>query len=359
MHSIRKDLESAGVGWHSLRYHKTPRIPATAWDVAHGWSRSIRAALSSRPDIVHGRTYIGGLIGMIVARTLRSRFTYHNEGFYADEQADGGFWTRESRTYRVVSALDRAMYARADGLVVLSHRAQAAVEARGEVRPRRPPVVVVPSCVDMERFRLASPRSAPALGPVRFVYTGTVGARYELHRAGRFVAVANELRQARLDVLTRADPPFVASLLTQGQLAADRWSCEAVRPDEMPERLRQYDVGLMFLREGPSSFGCSPTKVGEYWACGLPVLTTRGISDLDDIVADERVGVVLPGHADEDYRQAFRELLALLDDPELPQRCRRAAERHYSLSSSVERLGAFYDAVLEAGRVRTPRSKPA
>jgi glycosyltransferase involved in cell wall biosynthesis len=355
MRSVRNDLEAAGVRWIPLRYHKTPRIPATAWDVIHGWSRALLAALPSAPDIVHGRTFVGGFIGMIVAQTLRSRFVYHAEGFYAEEQADGGFWTRDSRTHRVVTAVDRAMYGRAHGLVVLSSRARAVVEQRVEVRRRGTPVVVVPSCVDLKRFEFVCPKDAQPIDPIRFVYAGSIGGRYDFQQAGRFVAAANRLREARLHVLTRSDPALVATLLAQQQLSSRLWSCEAATPDEMPARLRQHHVGLIFLKEGPSTVGGSPTKVGEYWACGLPIVTTRAVSDLDDIVSRDRVGVVLRGHTDEDHQHAFRELLALLNDRELPQRCRRAAESHYALAPSMERLRALYDALLEKdeGRCRT------
>jgi glycosyltransferase involved in cell wall biosynthesis len=352
MRSIRNDLASAGVRWEPLRYHKAPRIPATAWDVIHGWSRALLAALPSAPDIVHGRTFVGGFIGMIAAQTLRSRFVYHAEGFYAEEQADGGFWTRDSRTHRVVTAVDRAMYARAHGLVVLSNRARATVEQRVEVRDRGTPVVVVPSCVDLERFECARPHDAQPIDPIRFVYAGSIGGRYDFQQAGRFVAVASQLREARLHVLTRSDPALVGSLLAKERLSSHQWTCEATTPAEMPARLRQHHVGLMFLKEGPSTIGGSPTKVGEYWACGLPIVTTRAVSDLDDIVSRERVGVVLQGDTEEDHRHAFRELVALLDDPELPQRCRRAAEAHYALAPSVERLRALYDALLEKDRGR-------
>jgi hypothetical protein len=110
----------------------------------------------------------------------------------------------------------------------------------------------------------------------------------------------------------------------------------------MPSNLVQHTVGLFFLTRGTSEHGCSPTKVGEYWASGLPVVTTGNVSDLDDIIARHRVGIVVAGPTDNDYQDAFRRLRHLLEDPDLPRRCRVASEEHYALAPACERQLILY-----------------
>jgi len=90
MARIRASLDKRGVRWIPLRYHKRPKVPATAFDVFNGAARSIIARLKVRPDVIHARTFIGGMIGMAIAPILRSKLIYHNEGFYPDEQVDAG-----------------------------------------------------------------------------------------------------------------------------------------------------------------------------------------------------------------------------------------------------------------------------
>ena len=33
---LKQELSQRGIDWHYLRYHKTPMVPATAWDVFSG-----------------------------------------------------------------------------------------------------------------------------------------------------------------------------------------------------------------------------------------------------------------------------------------------------------------------------------
>ena len=340
--AIQRDLEAAGVRWIRLRYHKRPRIPATAWDVVHAWLRALLAAAARRPDIVHARGFVAGVMGRLVATTLRARFVYHNEGFYPDEQVDGGFWPAGSPMHRATKAIEDRLYDGADGLIALSHRARAVLEARPAVVLRRTPVILVPSCVDVERFRPAAHASAAPRVPRRFIYMGAVGGRYRLDDAARLVAFAARERDVRLEVLSRADPALVRKMIGDAGLPTEAWSLRAVPHAAVPSELVQHDVGLFFLSQGLSEHGCSPTKVGEYWACGLPVVTTPNVSDLEEIIARHDVGVVIRGRTDGDYREALRRLAEMLADPGLASRCHQAAREHYALEPACRRQLALY-----------------
>jgi hypothetical protein len=95
----------------------------------------------------------------------------------------------------------------------------------------------------------------------------------------------------------------------------------------MPKELATQDAGLFFLARGLSEHGCSPTKIGEYWAMGLP-------------------GVIVNDHTDAEYRRAIGELRLLLQDPHLASRCRRAAETHYALAPACERQVRLYETII-------------
>lgn len=358
MATIRAGLDEFGVRWLPLQYHKRPKIPATVWDIAQGIARGLAARLNFRPDIIHARTFIGGLIGLALAPLLRAKLVYHNEGFYPDEEVDGGVWQAGSAPHRVAKFLELQMYARADGVIALSHRAKKVIESLPAVERKGTPAIVVPSCVDLNLFQW---RPSQPLAPgeaLRLVYIGSVGKRYILDKVGRFVAIASqEIPNVHLRVLTRAEPSLVASMLSAGGLADNAWSRASAPYSEMPEHLAQHHAGLFFFSQGISEHGCSPTKIGEYWAVGLPVVATPNVSDTDEIIRRERVGVVVKAHSDESYREAAAELKLLLEDSETPVRCRRAAEMHYALGTACDRqLSLYHSLIFDGASVMTQKS---
>jgi len=340
---IRADLSESGVTWIPLAYHKRPKVPATFYDIVHGISRGVRSGLIRRPDVIHARTFVGGLMGLALAPLLGAKLVYHNEGFYPDEQVDGGVWKVNSAPHRIAKHLEHRVYSTANGIITMSHRGRKIIEAIPAVQLTETPVIVVPSCVDLSLFRRQEPKQRDRKNALRFVYVGSVGGRYILDQAGKFVAAAaSEIGPVHLQVLTRHEPSLIASKLRQGGLGDDFWSVESVPYSAVPSRLADQDAGLFFLSQGLSEHGCSPTKIGEYWAMGLPVVTTPNVSDTDDIIRRERVGIIVTENSDSAFRRAARELKALLEDKELPARCRRAAEAYYALEPACERQVNLY-----------------
>jgi len=224
MAAIRRELETRGIRWVSLRYHKGPYAPRKLYDAVTAWAHSIAAQLTGRTDIVHARTFVGGLMGLVLSRLLRAKFVYHNEGFYPDEQVDGGVWAPGSRRHRVAQRLEAQLYARADGVIALSHRARATIEDLAPVRRKRTPVIVAPSAVDLERFQSPRREGGTRPGGLRLVYTGSVGLRYRLDRAAQLAAVAlQELGHVSLRVVSRADRSVVEGILEASGLPRDSW----------------------------------------------------------------------------------------------------------------------------------------
>jgi glycosyltransferase involved in cell wall biosynthesis len=211
-------------------------------------------------------------------------------------------------------------------------------------------VIVVPSCVDLERFHLPENKPEFAQDEIKLVYIGSVGGRYILDKIGSFVATVRKLYpNVTLQIFSKADPQFITEMLDKGGLPREAWSLEAIPYSEMPLRLIQYQAGLFFLAKGISEHGCSPTKIGEYWAVGLPVITSPNVSDTDYIINRHRVGVIVKEHTETAYLKAFEELVTMINDSKLANHCRKAAENYYALSVACDRQINLYKNLLSKG----------
>lgn len=340
--AARSELEAFGVRWIPLRYHKRPTVPATLFDIAHG---ALRVLALGRPRLVHARTFVGGVIGWLVASLLRVPLVYHNEGFWPEQQVEGGFWPAGGLLHRVTGRIDRFLYEHSDALLLLSRRSLPVVEALPGVRRRRPPIGIVPSSVDLERFRCARRGEAPR--ERRLVYIGSLGGRYRIEPLARFLLAVRRRDPAwRLEVLSQSDPGMIAASLLGAGAAQDAWRVRRVPHEEVPRDLCAADVGLFFLAGGIGAESCSPTKVGEYWACGLPVVSSAGIGDTEEVIRNRRVGVVVPDLTPAALDSAASEILELLTDPDLARRCRNTAEETYSLERAVRDQLRIYEELL-------------
>ena len=333
--ALAADLIAAGVRWRPLRYHKRPTLPATLWDIGAGVMRLLRLRLTGKLRVVHARGYVAGLMAWLVKKLTGTKFVFDMRGFWPEERVDGGLWRADSRIFRVVKGLERRFLRDADRVVVLTDRARLELRRRGV----KPPVTVVPTCVDLERFRPVAPASAART----FVYAGSLGTVYPLDAMLAFMRrVRAREPRARLLIVARTEHDLVSRAVTAARLDPDVVTVEAVEHAAIPAVLGEASVGLAFYRPGFSRQGTCPTKVGEYLACGLPVVVTAGVGDLDTLITDHRTGVVVEAFTDAAYERAIDELEKLLLEPDLAARCRALAERHFALGAGVQRFVALH-----------------
>lgn len=314
-------LHEAGIRWLPLSYHRRPPVLSTLWDVAVGALTLRRASRSFRPDIVHVRSYVPALIGLVSALPGRRpwKFLFDIRAFWADERVAGGIWPAEGRLYRVAKRCERWFFGEADAVVTLA--AASLPQIKRWLGNRVVPVVVIPTCAEVARFEGKDLRPG---GP-HTVWCGSLGTFYRFDLAVR-LAGALELP---FTVLTRQTEA------ARAQIGAGEVDIREVSPSDVPDELYPGDVGLCLITHGFPNLARAPTRFAEYLAAGMPVAVTRGVGDLDAITVEHKVGVLIDDESDTSLARAAAEIFELARDPRFPERARRVASRLYSVDSGA------------------------
>ena len=121
---LRERLDRAGIVWHPLTYHKSPTIPATLYDLVQGLTVSLWLAARYRLGVVHARSYLPALIGLMVKLFVGARLLFDMRGLWADERTDGGLWPPGGRACRFVKRLEKSLFKGADHIVTLTGKAR-------------------------------------------------------------------------------------------------------------------------------------------------------------------------------------------------------------------------------------------
>lgn len=337
---LRSALASDGIDWESARYHKYPTVPATIWDVFVGVARIMKI----RPDVAHARGQVPMAMSMLGAKLTGARTIFDIRGLLADEYVDAGNIRSGGVGYRVLKWVERAGIRSADGIVVLTERMRDWVKAQGASEDT--PIEVIPCCVDTPKYRAVNDQTRDS----DLIYAGSVTGLYLLEDMGRFYLAWKKLRPgAVFRILTGAPAEYVRSNLAPLGIAARDMMIERVGPEEIPGRLSVASAGLSFRKATFSQIAASPTKVPEYLAAGIPVVTNRGIGDTDKIIENGGVGVIIDDLAGSSIDRAAAELAELVSDPELAERCRRVARDHFDLATvGGRRYRDLYSRVLPA-----------
>jgi hypothetical protein len=100
------------------------------------------------------------------------------------------------------------------------------------------------------------------------------------------------------------------------------------------------DFAICPVKPVPTKRYCTPIKDGEYWASGLPVVITKGISDDSDIIAQHDIGFVLQNLQPDEYQKAISKIDLLMQTPGTREKIREVARqyRNFRIAEEVYRL---------------------
>lgn len=340
----RKRLADEGIDWNWKTYHKRPSVPATLLDIISGacftW-RQVRAGV----DVIHARIHVPAAMA-VLAKTFSGRgkvkVLFDIRGFFPEEYTDAGVWKADGFIYRCVKKVEKWLLRNSHGFVVLTEKARGilfpeSADAGWDSKGR--PVEVIPCCVDSGRFRRADDWSRGAMRKRLgikdrkvAVYLGSFGGWYMTDEIIDLFAAARARDASSFAlILTQSDGVQIESRLRAKGFGDGDFLVRKVSPAEVPGYLSAGDFAVSFIKPCFSKLSSSPTKMAEYFACGLPVIANRGVGDIAECVEGHRVGTTLEVFSPEEFERVLDEIEGLISDEGTADRCRRAAREEFDL----------------------------
>jgi glycosyltransferase involved in cell wall biosynthesis len=353
--ALREQLAADGIEWHWLRYHQTPSLPATIYDVANGVRQARRLVRRNQIELVHARSHIPATIALALKRRFGLKIIFDVRGLMADEYVDAGHWRKGSVPYRLTKMMERRALAGADGIVTLTEKIWPIISQWEGLRNREVVHEVVPCCADLELFNFSDEdrkrrRSELGLGD-RFVvvYSGSIDGWYLTDQMADFFA---ELLKRRPDAhflwLTPTRHKRIKGLMEERHILKSNYTVLAAASHDVPSYLSAGDAGLAFIKPCFSKLASSPTKYAEYLACGLPLIINAGIGDSDALIEQERVGALVSDFNEKEFAKALITIESFsLEADETRHRTRAVAQRLFDVRTvGGECYARLYEKVL-------------
>lgn len=322
---------------YSLRW--LPRFLEKFSDIFLFYTKLVCLARIKKVDIIICRGSSAALFGVMLNITAGKAFIVESFEPHADYMLDSKVWAMNSLEFKLQKWVEDKAMRNAQFLLPVTHNYSGLLLGKG-VAPER--MVVMPCGVDEEKFKfsnelriltrekLAIPDSA-----VVGVYAGKFGDIYLREEAFALFREAFDVfcKNFFLIILTPHAKTEIQNLLTDVGFELDHCYIDYVPQESVPRFLSAADFAFSLIRPSPSRRYCSPVKNGEYWANGLPVLLTKGVGDDENIILENRAGVIID-FEQHDYRGPLNEMKSLLIEgrTSLVQRISPLAIQHRSFA---------------------------
>jgi len=349
---VERICRKAGLRWEPIAYHKRPPVVSSAYDAALLARRAAVLHRQRQFEIVHCRSYIPVIVGLHLKKRYGLKLIFDMRGYWAEEKVESGNWPLRNPLFRAVFDYFKREEAdaliRADAIVSLTRASRNEMAGRPELKNGPDKIAVIPTCVDFDHFGLVTqagrkkarqqldiPQDTPVLG-----YVGSVGGdNYMLGEMLDFFQAYREKRPgARFLFITQVDPQLIIAAARKKEIGEDSLLIRAAGRGEVPFFTSAADHGVAFKRATFSALACSPTKLGEMMALGIPVAANSGVGDVTEILA-ETGGVTIDRFDQQSLSAAADRLISTKTTPKI---IRDRARGRFDLRNGIRAYDQIY-----------------
>jgi glycosyltransferase involved in cell wall biosynthesis len=340
--AIKQKFCDQGIGYKSVKVIRNPRMIGAILTVIMSWFLVYRQVRTGAIDIVIVRSILPALIYLPIYKLFGIKFIYDSDGLLIDEMLEAGRIDRDSKITRVLRKMES--WAVNNSSVVLA-RSVAGAKMLSSVHNESSidKFVVVKNGRDSSKFKAESVQLRTSrksdLGihvdaPV-IVYVGSLGGKYKLRE---MLILFQSIRKTRRDAVML----LISQSLEYFNNISDDELKQGVRafsakPDDIPYYLSISDLGLSLIRATRSMQAASAIKTGEYLLCGVPVVATKGVGDVSDIISRD-VGYLVEDEVTDLDNEIIKDwfLGYVLSKREACRHmCRKVGMKEYSLDHAV------------------------
>jgi hypothetical protein len=348
---VQRVLAEANVPWTTVPVDLKGSVLRSGEAFSRIVAQAMRIVSHSNVSLLHARGYQASAVAHFIHRLTRLPYLFDARGCWIEERVD---WFSSPVAYATAKWVERALYRDAAAVVTLTalHANDVIDGAFG--RKDAKTVSTIPTCADYSEFdivddRLRTPHDAvPAAirdrlrGKVVLGIVGAMNRSYLAQPTMTLVRQVCELRpQAHLLILTQQEREYRALAAASG-IPEERLTVTSVRHQDMPGWLPWLNWGLLLLSDTIAKRGSMPTKLAEFFACGVRPVAYGCNSEMTGWVRRAASGVVLDTVQEDDLHHAARHIADTVSNIDTLRRARELTGPHFSLASGIERYEALY-----------------
>ena len=263
-----------------------------------GLYRLIRIIKKGKVKTIHAFCTPAGGIAYLLSIFTGAELIIDSFEPHAEAMVENGTWKKNGPAYKILFFLEKKQAQRAKALIATTGGMKQYALEKYSVELQN--FFVKPACVDPVKF-FPSEKDSALLKELGFedkiicVYAGKLGGIYFKEEVFDFIRLCYDhwKDDFRFLMLTNADKGEIFSEIKRVRVPENIIKTRFTFHHDVPKYLSLGDFALNPVKSVPTKKYCTSIKDGEYWAMGLPVLISPGISDDSEIIEKENIGVVV------------------------------------------------------------------
>lgn len=352
--SLQKRMEHRHIHWYPHKYSNQFGLLSTLWMLFTAFFHLLVIAYRFRPEIIHVRSFLPGLLGWAVAKLCGAKFLFDIRGFAVDEKVDSGRLKKKSLLYKVLCHLEGFLYQHCDHLVTLTHVSKNILCQEFSLPATK--ITVIPTCAnkalfyplpEVKRQQLREELGFSTIDKI-LIHTGTVSGWYDFDKeVALFSALYQKNQNFRFVVLNRGEHDKVRAIFSHHGVSEDVYRLFSAPLHEVAKWLNIANAALFFIKPSYAKQASAPTKFAENVACHLPSISNSGVGDMGYYMKHYAVGITINLHEfSQKCSEYVQEVCELLTAPVKKEDYDTLFNQYFDKILAVERYQAIYDVLI-------------
>jgi glycosyltransferase involved in cell wall biosynthesis len=298
----------------------------------------------NRIKVIHAFCTPAGSIAWLLKKTTGIKLIIDSYEPHAENMVENGEWDQRSIAFRMLFYLEKKLSKSAKAVIATTSGMREYAKEKYSVVFKN--FYVKPSCTDMDlfnpyKFNKAEERKKWNISDdvILGIYIGKFGGIYLEDEFFYLIKAAQEYWKGKsyIFICTNRDIDWINEKIIEFRLTDKSIKVIPYVPHKtIPALLAMADYGINPVKPVPTKRYCTSIKDGEYWAMGLPVIITPNISDDSQIIKEHKIGSVLNGFNENDYKNSIIEIDQILNSKKdrLKSEIRHFAEKFRSFENA-------------------------
>ena len=302
----RNKLEMYNICWSPLVFSDTQNIIFKVLDLLKMYKKAIFLNLKFKYDVIHCRSYQSMKVGIFLKSFFKLKTIFDMRGLWVDDRLDGGRWPQNNIFYKFIynywKFVEKKLLTNADHIITLTPQTNLIVNKITKKEMNN--ISVIPCCADFNHFNLIEQKQKDNIrkdmniseNSLVLSYLGSLGTVYLWEEMLSFYIRLNKRYPNSNFLVITKHWDIKKQYLLEKKIKGDilrKIIFKSAKRREVPFLLGISDIMLSFRRNSFSQKACCPTKMGEAFACGIPVIANKDVGDVNNIIEKLNGGAII------------------------------------------------------------------
>lgn len=353
---VQQICKNNNITWEYIFFHSKPRYISKIYDLFLMRRKANKLFKVYKYSLIHCRSYQSAHTALMLKKKYSAKYLFDMRGFWVDERIDGGIWDQKKWYYKLLynycKKIENKLISSSDAIISLTKAGK--IEIQSWEFYKSNPISVIPTCADFKVFKLVQENNRAQekklLGfqkkDIVISYLGSLGTWYMLNEMFDFIKIVSEKNNnIKFLFITHDDKLKVLNKIAEKELNISNFKVVSASRNEVPKYLQASNINLFFIKPSYSKIASSPTKLGEVFSMGIPVICNGNVGDVEEIVNE----IVAGGHVIKDfnnlnYINAYNSIDKLLKVKS--SKIRESAKSYYDINNGVKSYLEVYKKIV-------------